>query len=358
MNFDLSDDQRMFRDAIERFLGPIDIAARRQARGAEGAYPVARWGALAELGLIALAVPEVAGGLGGSAIDLALVAESLGHGLAIDPWLENGVLPARLAAAAGDNALAGRIAAGELRAACAFAEPGRRYRLDPKVVAASATTLSGTKTMVSGGIAAEMLLVTAYEAGGFALYAVDAAQPEVQRRGYVIADSSLAAEIDFHGASGERLRLDQSGFLAVVADVRLLAAAEMLGLAQRTFDETLTYVRVREQFGAPIGSFQALQHRLVECYALLEQARSTVIRTALEGGEGNWPSQAAGAKALVGEAAIKIALEAVQFHGGMGQTDELAIGHALKRIMLLDRLFGDQAQCLTEFAAGQRAQAA
>jgi alkylation response protein AidB-like acyl-CoA dehydrogenase len=126
----------------------------------------------------------------------------------------------------------------------------------------------------------------------------------------------------------------------------------MLGLAQRLFDETLTYVKQREQFGVAIGSFQALQHRLVECYAALEQSRSMIYRVALldRADRAAWNGAAAGAKAYVGNQTDLVAREAVQMHGGMGITDELVVGHAMKRILLLARLFGDSDAALAEYA--------
>ncbi len=352
MNFDLDDDQRMIRDAIERFLGPIDIAARHRMRSGPGGYPAGRWQRLADLGLLALAAPEALGGLAGSRIDLALVAEAIGNGVAIDPWLEGGVLPVRLAAASGDEGLVAALISGAPRAALAFAEPRRRYLLEPHDVRADASgRISGTKTFVIGGADPALLLVTAAAPDGFGVYTVATDTEQVRRRDYVVADGGRAAEIAFHAAPATRLAIDFATFLDTIADTRFLAAAEMLGLAQRGFDETLAYVKQREQFGVPIGQFQALQHRLVDCYARIEQARSLVLATALDGASGPaWRAAAAGAKAMVGASALHVALEAVQMHGGMGQTDELVIGHALKRIMLLDRLFGDEATCLADFA--------
>jgi alkylation response protein AidB-like acyl-CoA dehydrogenase len=132
----------------------------------------------------------------------------------------------------------------------------------------------------------------------------------------------------------------------------LLAAAEMVGLAQRLFDDTLAYVKQREQFGVPIGTFQVIQHRLVDCYAKLEQARSTLLRAAMaDPANGRaWRRAALGAKAYVGEVADHIAREAVQLHGGMGITEELAIGHAMKRVLLLSTLLGDSDATLAEYA--------
>ncbi|WP_428631003.1 acyl-CoA dehydrogenase family protein [Sphingopyxis sp.] len=350
MNFDFDDDQQLTRDTIDRFLGPIDIAARHAMRKVEGGYSRDRWQEVAGLGLLALAAPEAMGGIGGTMVDLALVAEALGKGIAIDPWLENGVLPIRLAAAAGDDALVEDLLAGSRFAAVAFAEPGRRYETEAVGSRAEGGQIIGAKTFVLGAPLADTLLITLAE-NQLAKVARDAVGVVLQD--YPVIDGSNAATIDLHRAPAEILDLPAANFARVIGDIRLLAAAEMLGLAQKMFDDTLSYVGERQQFGAAIGSFQALQHRLVECYAALEQARSMVLRTAMldpTTDDINWPRIAAGAKAFVGEAAMKIGLEAVQMHGGMGQTDELAIGHALKRVMLLDKLFGDQHHCLRSYA--------
>jgi len=350
MNFDFDDGQQLTRDTIDRFLGPIDIAARHAMRKSGGGYSRSRWQEVADLGLLALAAPEAMGGMGGTMVDLALVAEALGKGIAIDPWLENGVLPIRLAAAAGDGALVEDLLAGGRFAAVAFAEPGGRYETEAVGTRANGGQIVGVKTFVLGAPLADTLLITL---AGSQLAKVARNAAGVVLRDYPVIDGSSAATLDLHRAPAETLDLPAAKFERVVGDIRLLAAAEMLGLAQTMFDDTLAYVGDRQQFGAAIGSFQALQHRLVECYAALEQARSMVLRTAMldpTTDDASWPRLTAGAKAFVGEAATKIGLEAVQMHGGMGQTDELAIGHALKRVMLLDKLFGDQDHCLRAFA--------
>lgn len=350
MNFDLDEEQQLTRDTISRFLGPVDIAARHGMRKSESGYSRARWQEVADLGLLALSAPEAMGGMGGTMVDLALAAEALGKGLAIDPWLENGVLPIRLAAAVGDAALVGELAAGEQFAAVAFAEPGRRYETEAVGTKADGDRVTGAKTFILGAPLAGTLLVTL---AGSKLAKVAKGAAGVVRQDYPVIDGSNASTIDLHRAPADIFDLPEAKFRRVIGDVRMLAAAEMVGLAQMMFDDTLAYVGERQQFGAAIGSFQALQHRLVECYAALEQARSMVLRTAMldpTTDDANWPRITAGAKAFVGEAATRIGLEAVQMHGGMGQTDELAIGHALKRVMLLDKLFGDQDHCLRSFA--------
>ncbi len=350
MNFDLDEGQHLARESIGRFLGPIDIAARHAMRKSAGGYSRARWQEGADLGLLALAAPEAMGGMGGTMVDLALVAEALGKGVAIDPWLENGVLPIRLAAAAGEDALVEDLLTGARFAAVAFAEPGRRYETAAVATRVEGGRIIGSKTFVLGASLADTLLVTL---AGNQLATVAHNAAGVVLQDYPVIDGSNAATLDLHRTPAELLDLPAAKFDRVIGDGRLLAAAEMLGLAQRMFDDTLAYTREREQFGAAIGTFQALQHRLVECYAALELARSMVLRTAMQDpttDDTDWPRITAGAKAYVGEAATRIGLEAVQMHGGMGQTDELAIGHALKRVMLLDKIFGDQTHCLRSYA--------
>jgi alkylation response protein AidB-like acyl-CoA dehydrogenase len=177
--------------------------------------------------------------------------------------------------------------------------------------------------------------------------------PGLEVRAYRLADGSIAGEIKLTRAPASvKLSLDAEGLAAVASELRLYAAAEMVGLGQRLLDDTLAYVKEREQFGVAIGSFQALQHRLVDCYAREEQARSMLYRAALtdRADAAKWQRAAAGAKAFIGENVDAIAREAVQMHGGMGITDELAIGHAMKRVLVLARLFGDVDTVLAEYA--------
>ena len=356
MNFDLSGEQEQIRDSVRKFSADAD---RRALRKLPGGYSRERWREMAQLGLLALAVPEAAGGMGGSPIDLAIVGEALGNAIAPDPWLENGVLPARLLSAAGRDDLVDSAISGDTFFAFAFAERTRRFSLEPRAVvieaAAGGDELRGEKTFVSGGVLADQVLVLADRHGQAAIVALPAASTGIVHHAYRVADGSIACEMRFNRvplAADADLAVSTAALSDVVALVRLLAAAEMLGLAQRLFDDTIAYAKQREQFGVPIGSFQAIQHRLVDCYAALEQSRSMVYRVALSaaGGGDAWWRAAAGAKAYVGDQADRIAREAVQIHGGMGVTDDLAIGHALKRVLVLARLFGDEDAILTEYA--------
>ncbi|WP_017664831.1 acyl-CoA dehydrogenase family protein [Porphyrobacter sp. AAP82] len=357
MNFDLSEEQQMFVTSVERFAAPIDVEARRRLRLSPTGYDRARWQDLAGMGLVALAAGEDAGGMGGSAVDLALVLEAIGKANAPDPLLEHGICPALLLerGAAGD-VLEG-VLSGETLATFAWTERGQRYSLKAKGMKAESVgdgfTLTGEKTMVMGAALADLFIVTADLGGQTACFLVPRDAPGLEVRAYRLADGSIAGEIKLNRTpASARLALDPAALDGIVADLRLYAAAEMVGLGQRLLGDTLTYVKEREQFGVAIGSFQALQHRLVDCYAKEEQARSMLYRAALtdRGDAEKWQRAAAGAKAYIGENVDAIAREAVQMHGGMGITDELAIGHALKRVLVLARLFGDVDTVLAEYA--------
>lgn len=357
MNFDLSEEQRMFVTSVERFAAPVDVEARRQLRLSPTGYDRARWRSLAEMGLIALAAGEDAGGMGGSAVDLALVAEAIGKANSPDPLVEHGILPALLLERGGAAEALGGVLAGETIATLAWTERGQRYSLKAKGMKADGAggifTLTGEKTMVMGALLADLFIVTADLGGETACFLVPKDAPGLEVRAYRLADGSIAGEIKLtRTPAAARLALETAGLLAIVAEVRLHAAAEMVGLGQRLLDDTLAYVKEREQFGVAIGSFQALQHRLVDAYAKEEQARSMLYRAALTdpNDPAKWQRAAAGAKAYIGENVDAIAREAVQMHGGMGITDELAIGHAMKRVMVLARLFGDVDTVLAEYA--------
>lgn len=357
MNFDLSEEQEMFVSSVERFAAPVDVEARRRLRLSPTGYDRARWQQLAELGLIALAASENAGGMGGSAVDLALVAEAIGKANAPDPLIEHGVLPALLLERGGATGALDGVLSGETIATLAWTERNQRYSLTAKGMkaeeGADGFALTGEKTMVMGALIADLFIVTADLGGETACFLVPKDTPGLEVRAYRLADGSIAGEIKLTRAlASAKLALDAAGLDAIAAEMRLFAAAEMVGLGQRLLDDTLAYVKEREQFGVAIGSFQALQHRLVDCYAREEQARSMLYRAALtdRADAAKWQRAAAGAKAFIGENVDAIAREAVQMHGGMGITDELAIGHALKRVLVLTRLFGDIDTVLAEYA--------
>jgi alkylation response protein AidB-like acyl-CoA dehydrogenase len=345
MNFDLSENQTLFRDTVERFVAAEDVPFRHKARHAAGGYDRARWADMAELGLIAIAASEAQGGLGGSDLDCAIVAQALGKGVAVEPWLECGYLPLRLL----DDAPG--LVDGSAVYAFAFAEAGTRYELDARAVTAKPSgdshIVSGEKRFVLGGAAADRLIVTAKLGDETQLFVIDRTHADC--RTYAVADGSLATVSIFRDSPATLLPGGMARIRAAVEDVMLMASAEMVGLAQRLFAETLSYVKTREQFGQPIGRFQVIQHRMVDNYARCEELQSALYRALLMPGTDRWAARS-GLKAQVTDIATLVAQDAVQFHGGMGMTDELIIGHAMKRIMVLGKLFGDPATGYAAFA--------
>jgi alkylation response protein AidB-like acyl-CoA dehydrogenase len=350
VNFDLDDNQALFQATVERFVAGEDVPSRHRTRRMTNGFDPARWSALAELGLIAIAAGEADGGLGGSLADCAVVAQAMGKGVSVSPWLECGFLPARLLDGSGHAA---GVVEGRTIAALAFAERQARYQLDARAVTArvhgDACTLSGEKQFVLGGAIADLFIVTADLDGATELFTVEREHADL--KSYPVADGSLASVATFRNATATPLSGGMARLEAAVLDTMLMASAEMAGLAQRLFDETLTYVKTREQFGQPIGRFQVIQHRMVDAYARVEEIQSALYRALLIPAKDRW-AMLSGLKAQVGEAALSIAHDAVQFHGGMGMTDELIVSHGLKRILLLSKLFGDPT---TGFAAFTKA---
>ncbi len=347
MNFDLSEDQAMLKALVERFCAERhggDLEKRRHQRTSPGGFDRGNWSALAELGLTALPFADADCGLGGGAVEIITVAEPMGRALATEPFTECLVPAAALFARARDAERAGLIApviAGDTLPAFAITETAGRYHLAHVETRARDGRLTGAKTAVWQGMAADQLIVTARDTardgGDIGLFLVPT--EGLARRAWVAADGQLAAEVTFHDTPAVRLEgLGLADLDVAVRAAWLSASAEMLGLASLLFDATLAYVKQRTQFGKALGSFQVIQHRLSDAYVALEQARSMVYRAALSPDPGR---AAAGAKAFVSEAARAIAHEAVQLHGGMGVTDELVVGHGLKRIQLLSRLWGD-----------------
>jgi len=350
MNFDLDENQSLFKATVERFAASANVPTRHKTRKQPGGFNRERWREMAKLGLIAIAGTEADGGLGGSLIDCAIVAQALGKAQAVEPWLECGFLGARLLAG---TAHAADILSGEAVAAFAFAEPNRRFALDAVSMQARAAgdgfILSGGKHFVLSGAVADLFVVTAKLGDETALFVVSRDAKGVDAKPYPVVDGSFATVLTLRDVAANALLSNGAARLAqAISDGRLIASAEMVGIARRLFDDTLDYVKTREQFGQPIGRFQVIQHRMVDCYAKVEQMQSALYRHLLKDGPSQHDVQ--GLKAFIGESALWIAHQAVQLHGGMGMSDELGIGHGLKRIMLLSKLFGDPASDLAAFA--------
>lgn len=368
MNFDLTEDQALLKAAVERFVTDSyggDLEARRAARITPAGFSAAHWARLAETGVLAMTVSADNGGLGAGRVELMLAMEAIGRGLVAEPVLDVAVIAAGLldtaANAAQQRTVLAPLMAGEKLTVLAHAEREARYNLAHVGTMAKPRgegfVLDGAKTAVLAGGPADTLIVSARhdgdvrDAAGISFWLVAADAPGVDRRPYRLADGSVAAEVSLRGVgvtAADRLEGGLEKLQPVVATARLAAAAEMLGLMSLLFDTTLAYIKTRTQFGQPLGAFQVIQHRMTDAYVLVDQARSQVMRAALAP-ETGFAAAAAGAKAFVGDAALAVAHTAVQLHGGMGITDELVIGHALKRIRVLALTFGDGAAALDDY---------
>ncbi len=366
MNFDLDEDQVMLGDLVARFMADrYDLPKRARYRKEPEGFSRDNWRALGDLGLLALPFGEAEGGMGGGAIELMVALEGFGRGLCAEPYLSDLMLAGRLLAQAGTVAQRAAwlpaIIAGEKRLALAHVETAARYNL--AYVACTVDDgpqgprLTGVKTFVQAGLGVDGFIVSARAKGvvddpdGVSLWLVPADAPGVVARPYRLIDGSVACELRLQSVAGaERLDGGWDALLAAFDAARLAACAEMVGIMSTLLDSTLEHLRTRRQFGQPIGSFQALQHRAAELYASLEQSRSQLYRAALAGPD-QAPAALAGAKVFISEAAIKLGEACIQLHGGMGVTDELAIGHGHKRILLLSSLLGDSESELDRYLA-------
>ncbi|HEX8445758.1 MAG TPA: acyl-CoA dehydrogenase [Sphingomonas sp.] len=359
MDFDLDDEQQMMRDLVVRLMtGRQDAAIRNRDRAAPEGFSAAHWRAMAELGLLALPFGQDVGGMGAGPAALITVMEELGRGLCSEPYLSDLILAGRLLERAGTAAQRDAwfpgIVAGEKRLVLAHVEPAARF--NPLTVRCRAAhhgadvELDGVKTFVIAGVGADGFIVSTRDDGagdddadGISLWLVPADAPGIDLRSYRLVDGGVACELHLRGVTrAERLDGGADALLATFDEARVAACAELVGIMAMMFDATLDHIRTRKQFGQPIGSFQAIQHRMADCYVALEQSRSHLFRAALTVGADH-PAAIAAAKSFVAAAAMKLGEECIQFHGGMGTSDELALGHGHKRIMLLAMLLGDSA---------------
>lgn len=371
MNFDFNPEQLQFADALKRWIArDYGFEQRRAIVRSEQGTSTQAWSTLVELGMTALPVPEAQGGFDGTAVDLFVVMQELGRGLVVEPYFAT-VLGARFLKLGGQHAaLLERVATGELRLACALGERQSRHELRDIVTRAESTgggwRLSGEKVAVVHGAQAGVLVVSARSAGGqrdeagISLFAVPLDAPGVQLTGYRTLDGQRAANLRMDGVELPQDALIGApgagwDILEACADYGAgLLCAEALGAMEALFEATLEYLKTRQQFGVPIGKFQALQHRMADLYIHLEQARSMALLAAvrLDGHDAAERRRVvSAAKYRVGQAARFIGQQAVQLHGGMGVTDELAAAHYFKRLAMIELTLGDRDHHLARFVA-------
>ncbi len=363
MDFDLTDEQRLLKDSVERLIADHYAFEQRKKYLAEPAgWSATVWNQYAELGLLGLPFEEKLGGFGGGTVETMIVMEAFGRGLVLEPYFATVILGGGLLRRAGSNALrtalVPQITAGKLKLAFAHVERQSRYDLADVATTArkdgDSYVLDGAKSVVLHGDCADKLLVTARVSGnrrdrdGIGLFLVDADAAGVTRRGYPTQDGLRAAELTLTGVRvAADAVLGANALLAIehVVDEAIAAlCAEAVGTMQAMHEATLEYLKTRQQFGRPIGSFQVLQHRSVDMLVALEQARSMAMFAAVMAAEENAAERRraiAAAKVQIGRSGRHIGQEAIQLHGGIGMTMEYKVGHYFKRMTMIDMLFGD-----------------
>ncbi len=359
MDFDFSGEQLQLADALQRWAARAYGFEERKKiiASADGVSPAA-WTAMTELGLLALPVPEQQGGFSGTALDLFVVMRELGRALVVEPYFAT-VLGAHFLKLGGAHAaLLEQIAAGELTLACALNESAAHHdlftlstTLKPR---GAGYLLNGSKCAVVHGAQARMLVVSARAADGITLALVPVDAPGLNVTGYRTLDGQRAANIEFNDVAVPQTALiGGADLLDAGADYgAALLCAEALGAMEALFAATLDYLKTRTQFGAPIGKFQALQHRMADMYIHLEQARSMALLAAVRADSadaGERRRAVSAAKYRVGQAATFIGQQAVQLHGGMGVTDELPAAHHFKRLTMIGLTLGDASHHLRRF---------
>ena len=363
MHFALSEERQMLADTTRRFIADrYDIKTRHANAKLEAGFNPDTWAELADLGLVGALLPAEVGGFGGTGEDIAVIFESLGRGLVVEPFLATGILggwPLAEAGSAAQKALLDDVIAGKCLLALAHGEPDSRYEMASVKTTAtrseSGWQLDGSKAVVLNGDSADKLIVSARTSGdetstdGISLFLVDAKQDGISRRGYGTVDGGRAAEITLKNVNVSAASLigkQDEGFATLEATYArgvVALAAESVGLLEVSRDMTLDFMKTRKQFGRPIGSFQALQHRMVDLCIEIEQARSAVLLavSTLESDRHTRELNISAAKNLIGRVNRLVAEETIQLHGGMAMTWEYALGHYAKRLVMIDHQLGD-----------------
>ncbi len=375
MDFDLTDDQRLLTDSVNRLLGDQYTFEKRKAfqKAPEG-WSTTLWAQYAELGLLGLPFAEEFGGFGGGAVDVMLLMQAFGRHLVLEPYLATVVLGGTAIKLAGSAEQQGDIlpgvAEGSTKLAFAHYERQSRYDIADVLTTAKANdggyVLEGAKSVVLHGDSADKLIVSARtsggrdDAGGISLFLVDGGAEGLARRGYTLRDGSRAAEISLSGVkvSKDNLLGQVDNALPVIERVVeagiAATSAEVIGTMETMQAMTLDYLKTRVQFGKPIGENQALQHRAAEMLVAMEQGRSMAMLAAMMVDEPDAAERQRNismAKVGVGQSGRFVSQNAVQLHGGIGMTEEYAVGHFFRRVMVIEHMFGDTAYHLDKLSA-------
>ena len=373
MDLSYTNEQNLIRDSVQRFARdsyPFD-ARRRLGETSEG-FSRGTWKTFAELGWLGVALPEAYGGSGGSAVDVMILMEAFGRALVVEPYFTAAVLGGTALLLGGSEAqkrsLLPRLAAGELLPTLAFAEPQSRFDLGDVQTTArqdgAGFVIDGAKSVVFHAVSADIVIVPARTSGerrdehGISLFLVEGDAAGLTRRDYPTVDGHRASELKFENVrvGGDALLGARDAALPLIETVvdhgTSAVCAEAVGIMAALYEATLEHLKTREQFGQPIRRFQVLQHRMVDIFAMCEQARSMALMAALTVGGPDPTARrkaVSAAKNYIGRAGRFVSQQAVQLHGAMGMTDELIIGHYFKRLTMIDTLFGNADHHLERF---------
>ena len=379
MKFDHDDEQRLLTESVQRLLArDYAFDARRRIVASEGGFSASLWASFAELGLLGLVIHPDHGGFGGGAVATRSVMEAIGEALVVEPYLSTVGLCARLvergAADVRKTALLSDVIAGRLVMALATTETDSGYDVAHVRTTAhrdgEGYVLEGEKRVVLHAPGAQRLVVSARTGGlhaqrqGISLFLVDPGAPGVTRTAYRTLDNVPAADIVLGGVrvgADDRIGPEGGGFALLdeaIDYATALVCAEAVGALGYAHAATLDYLKERKQFGVPIGSFQALQHRMVDMLLSCEQARSMAALACATVDGGHEPDArrriVSAAKVRVADACRHVSQEAVQLHGGMGMTEELKISHTFRRLTVIAQQFGDADHHLARFVALDR----
>ncbi|MBI5275476.1 MAG: acyl-CoA dehydrogenase family protein [Burkholderiales bacterium] len=358
MDFDFSDEQEQLRDAVRKWVGRSYGFERRRAIAAAGGFDRGAYGELAELGLAGLYVSEAHGGLAMGPVEAMVSMEELGRGIVLEPLAHTLVASGTLGAYGPEDLKAKwlpKIASGEAIVVLAHQERQARYRLDHcEATAAEAGgkwQVTGSKSIVPVGDAADAYIVPAVAGGRISLFLVERAAAGVDARGYGTQDGARAAEVKFNHAAAQLVVADGLPALEHAVDVGIAAiCAEGVGAMDRTMELTVEYLNTRKQFGTTLATFQALRHRVADMKMQLELARSMSYYATLKLNASATERRRAlsRAKYQLGVSMRFIGQQSVQMHGGIGVTDEYIGSHYFKKLTALELSFGDTLHHLGE----------
>lgn len=373
MDLELTDEQRELKSTVARLLRTeYDAAAREEILRSDKGWSQEKWETFAELGLLGLPFSEEYDGADMGFGEVAVVMEEFGRALVLEPYLSTVILGGGLVDAAGTaqqkQDILPAVITGEKLLAFAAHEPTGRYDLTAPATtateAADGYTITGEKSAVLGAADAHTFIVSAAADGGVGLFLVDVSAQGVAVDGRVQADGIRTGSVTFNDAPATRLGTgDASATIERVVDTANAAlAAEAVGAMEASLTMTAEYLKTREQFGAPIGANQVLQHRAAEAYATLEGAKSMALyaKLAVTGeqsaadGESDSKSRhrdVLAAKLIIDDASREISQESIQMHGGIGMTMEYPIGHYAKRLTVIPRTFDDADTVSQELAS-------